>query len=266
MSAGRPPVRSDLDGRAAIVTGGARGIGHATVQRLAELGAHVVSLDVDAPPVTEPGVPQAHHASGDVRFHLCDVTDEQQVERAMDEMAADLGGIDILVNNAGRPAHFDATTMSSAQWDDLFSLNVKATWYCAKHALPYLLKSQHPAIVNVASIHALRTTPGMFPYAATKAGLVGLTQTLALDYAKHHVRVNAVCPGWIRTRQVEESFTRHEDPARVEAEVVSRHPIGRIGEPRDVANAVAFLASDDASFVTGTTLVVDGGFIAQFDG
>jgi NAD(P)-dependent dehydrogenase (short-subunit alcohol dehydrogenase family) len=169
----------------------------------------------------------------------------------------------VLVNNAGLNATFDAATMTGTEWDAFFGVDLKAAWLCAKHALPHMLAAGGGAIVNVSSIHAAVTLEGFFPYAAAKAGLVGLTRSLALDYGPRGIRVNCVCPGFTDTRLVRESMDRAPDPEAAGRAMVAGVALGRIGAPSEVASPIAFLASDDASYVTGTTLDVDGGLTAR---
>ncbi|HEY6737718.1 MAG TPA: SDR family oxidoreductase, partial [Actinopolymorphaceae bacterium] len=147
--------------------------------------------------------------------------------------------------------------------DDVFAVDLKGAWLLARAVLPAMIERRKGSIVNIASVHATLTAKGYFPYAACKSGLVGLTRSLALDVAEHGVRVNAVSPGWTRTRLVDEYFAMQDDPT-VEQQVVDVHPLGRIGTPTEVAEVVCFLASDAASFVTGAEWSVDGGFSARF--
>jgi NAD(P)-dependent dehydrogenase (short-subunit alcohol dehydrogenase family) len=155
-------------------------------------------------------------------------------------------------------ARFDAATMSDAEWDAFFAVDLKAAWLCAKHVLPHMLATGAGAIVNVSSIHAVATRPGFFPYAAAKAGLAGLTRSLALDYGPRGIRVNCVCPGFTDTRLVRDGMALGS-----EREMIAGVALGRIAEPAEVAGAIAFLASPDASYVTGATLMVDGGLTAR---
>ena len=205
-------------------------------------------------------------AAGGWRIEFCRaaVTAETDVRRAIEAMAAAHGTIDVLVNNAGVNAYFDATEMTEAEWDRVFAVDLKGAWLCAKHALRAMKRAGRGSIVNIASIHATLTIPGMFPYAAAKSGIVGLTRSLALDYAPMGIRVNAVLPGWTRTRLVEEWFAMQPDPAEAERRVVSVHPLRRIATPAEIANLVAFVASDEASAITGAALAADCGLGVQF--
>ena len=248
-----------LAGKIALVTGGAQGIGRAIVEKFVGEGARVSFLDRD-----EAGGAAAARELGGIRFIRTDVTREVEVEAAIGDLVRGEGGLDVLVNNAGVNAYFDATLMTEAQWDAVFAVDLKGAWICAKHALPPMKRGGGGSIVNIASIHASMTIAGMFPYAAAKSGLVGLTRSLALDCAPANVRVNAVLPGWTRTRLVEEWFQKQPDPAEAERGVLAVHPLGRLSTPLEVANLVAFVASDEASAITGAALAVDGGLSARF--
>jgi NAD(P)-dependent dehydrogenase (short-subunit alcohol dehydrogenase family) len=252
-----------LAGKVAVVTGGAQGIGRAIVDKLAQEGARVTFLDRD-----EAAGAATARALEETRPHVVfargDVTREAEVKAALDEVVRRQGGLDVLVNNAGVNAYFDATAMTEAEWDAVFAVDLKGAWLCCKHALPAMQRRSGGSIVNIASIHATLTIAGMFPYAAAKAGLVGLTRSLALDCAPAGIRVNAVLPGWTRTRLVEEWFRMQPDRAEAERKVVAVHPLGRLATPMEVANLVAFVASDEASAITGAALAVDGGLSARF--
>jgi NAD(P)-dependent dehydrogenase (short-subunit alcohol dehydrogenase family) len=247
----------------AIVTGGARGIGRAVVERLAGDGAAVTMFDVD---VAE-GRAAAREIAADgrqVTFVEVDVTREADVQRGVAAVLEAHRRVDVLINNAGVNTYFDAATMTEVEWDAVFAVDLKGAWLCAKHVLPGMVARKRGSIVNIASIHATLTMAGMFPYAAAKSGVVGLTRSLALDYAPLGIRVNAVSPGWTRTSLVEEWFRRQPDPAAAEASVMRAHPMKRIATPAEVASLVAFVASDEASAITGASLAVDCGLGIQF--
>ena len=252
-----------LEDKVTIVTGGAQGIGRAVVEACAREGARVTILDRDAAGgaavIREIGA-----TGGRVTFLAADVTKEADVESACAAVLAREGAIDILVNNAGVNAYFDAAAMTEAQWDSVFAVDLKGAWLCTKHVLPAMKTRRRGSIVNIASIHATLTISGMFPYAAAKSGLVGLTRSLALDYAPLGIRVNAVSPGWTRTRLVEEWFALQPDPADAEASVMRAHPMRRIATPAEVADVVVFVASDRASAMTGSAVSVDCGLGIQF--
>src|SRR5438128_1153864 len=252
-----------LAGRTAFVTGGARGIGRGIVEKFCAEGAAVTFVDIDAQ-VGRATAGELAAAGMPVDFSPADITCEADVHRAIDRVLDRHGSLDILVNNAGVNAYFDATEMTEAEWDRVFAVDLKGAWLCAKHALGPMKRAGRGSIVNIASIHATLTMAGMFPYAAAKSGLVGLTRSLALDYAPLGIRVNAVLPGWTRTRLVEEWFAMQPDPVEAERHVLDVHPLRRIATPAEIANLVAFVASDEASAVTGAALAADCGLGIQF--
>jgi NAD(P)-dependent dehydrogenase (short-subunit alcohol dehydrogenase family) len=252
-----------LAGRVAVVTGGAQGIGRATVERLHADGASVVFLDVDA--TRGEALASAFDAEdARVEFRHCDITDEARVASAFRSTIERHGHVDVLVNNAGINAHFDAAAMTVDEWEHVFAIDLRGPWLCSKHALPSMREARRGSIVNIASIHAFMTSPGMFPYAAAKSGLLGLTRNLALDEARHGIRVNAVCPGFVETRLVVDWLEAQPDPIAARREVLDAHPLGRIGKPEEIASLVAFLVSDEASFITGASVLIDGGLSARF--
>ena len=247
---------SMLEGKSVLVTGAARGIGAAIAEAVVEAGGAVALLDIDPA-----GADTAARLSG--HFFQCDVRELEQVERAVADARSALGDLDGLVNNAGINAYFDAVAMTEEQWDSVFAVDLKAAWMLAKATLPGLIE-RRGAIVNISSIQARLTLRGFFPYAAAKAGLEGLTRSLALDYAPAGVRVNAVAPGYTRTHLVDEWLGLQDDPAATLASVLANIPLGRMAEPREIGKVVAFLLSDQASAVTGATLAVDCGTGARF--
>jgi NAD(P)-dependent dehydrogenase (short-subunit alcohol dehydrogenase family) len=250
-----------LQNRIAVVTGAANGIGAATTHRLHQEGARVALLDVD-----QAGGKALADQLGAERalFITCDVTSEDQVAAAVGATIDHFGRVDVLVNNAGVNAYFDAETMTLQEWERFFALDLRACWLCSKHVLPHLRRQRQGVIVNVASIHARLTVKGMFPYAAAKSGILGLTRSLALDYGSQGIRVVAVSPGWTRTRLVEEALAQQPDPQAARAQALAMHPLGRIAEPEEIAAVVTFAASEDASYITGVTIAVDGGLSARF--
>jgi NAD(P)-dependent dehydrogenase (short-subunit alcohol dehydrogenase family) len=252
-----------LDDKVTIITGGARGIGRAVVEACAREGARVTILDRLASEAAAV-VRDLGGKGRPVTFIAADITREADVQSACAAVATRDGTIDVLVNNAGVNAYFDAATMTEAEWDSVFAVDLKGAWLCTKHVLPTMRGKGRGSIVNVASIHATLTIAGMFPYAAAKSGLVGLTRSLALDYAPLGIRVNAVSPGWTRTHLVEEWFALQPNPAEAEASVMRAHPMRRIATPAEVADVVAFVASDRASAMTGSTVAVDCGLGVQF--
>ncbi|HYN07954.1 MAG TPA: glucose 1-dehydrogenase [Vicinamibacterales bacterium] len=255
-------MRGRLADRIALVTGGGRGIGRAIVEKFLAEGATVAFFDLDE--ATAAGTAKELASAGPAEFIVADVTREAEVSRGVEHVLKTHGRIDVLVNNAGVNAYFDAVQMTEAQWESVFAVDLKGAWLCAKHVLPGMKARGRGAIVNIASIHASLTIAGMFPYAAAKSGVIGLTRSLALDYASFGIRVNAVSPGWTRTHLVEEWFARQSDPAAAEASVMNVHPMRRIATPAEIASVVAFVASDEASAMTGAAVAVDCGLGVQF--
>ena len=252
-----------LDGRIAFVTGGARGIGRAIAEKFVAEGATVTFADVDggagqqtAGELAAAGIPAT--------FCRADITVEADVRHAIEGVVARHGTLDVLVNNAGVNAYYDATEMTEAEWNRVFDVDLKGAWLCAKYGLQPMKRASRGSIVNIASIHASLTIAGMFPYAAAKAGLLGLTRSLALEYGPAGIRVNAVLPGYTRTRLVEEWLGTQPDPAEMERRVIAIQPLRRMAAPAEIANVVAFVASDEASAITGASLAADCGLGIMF--
>jgi NAD(P)-dependent dehydrogenase (short-subunit alcohol dehydrogenase family) len=259
MSDQNPRVADSLEGEIAIVTGGSRGIGRAVVEVFVAHGASVVFCDLDA----DLGHSVAREVGDRAKFVAADVSVESDVAAVAQACTAAFGPASILVNNAGVNANFDATTMTGDDWDRFMGVDLKSAWLGAKYVLPHMREVGRGAIVNVASMHALATLEGFFPYAAAKSGLVGMTRSLALDFGPYGIRVNAVAPGYIRTRLVQDSIDRNADPEAAERSMVAGIALRRIGKPVEIANVIRFLASEDASYITGTTIHIDGGVTAR---
>lgn len=250
--------RQQMRGRVAIVTGAAQGIGLAVAERFASEGATVAMLDIDSTTLAEA-------ASGVDALRLeCDITDESSIASAMDRIESNAGPVDVLVNNAGIASYADAAHMTEREWDRVFEVDLKGAWMCSRRVLPSMRQRKQGSIVNVASIHARLTLAGAFPYAAAKAGVTGLTRSMALDEGPHGIRVNAVSPGYTRTRLVQEFIDDSEDPEAFQDQINAVHALGRIAEPHEIASVIAFLASDDASFITGAEIPIDGGLGVRF--
>jgi NAD(P)-dependent dehydrogenase (short-subunit alcohol dehydrogenase family) len=250
-----------LQGKVAFITGAGRGIGRAIAHKMAAEGAAVVVAEIDllsGKAVADDLLAAGHRAL----FIATDITRETAVQQAIEQSIAHFGKLDILVNNAGITFRYEATTMTEAQWYTAMDVDVKGVWLCCKYAIPHMQGGG--AIVNLSSVHARVTAAKHFPYGAAKAAVLGLTRSLALDYGPHNIRVNAICPGWVRTEAVEEWIQSQPDPAAYEARILSFQPVRRIGTPDDIANLVAFLASDEASYMTGAELVIDGGLTVQY--
>jgi NAD(P)-dependent dehydrogenase (short-subunit alcohol dehydrogenase family) len=246
--------------KVAIVTGAASGIGRGILERFVEAGASVAAVDVDAAllraavaalPLTD----RALAIEADVR-------DEAQVRSAVEQCVARFGRLDVLVNNAGIELSSSVPDMPAAEWDRQLDVNLKGAFLFSKYSIPCMRAQGGGVILNIASVHAFVSYPGAAAYDASKSGLLGLTRAMALDHGRDGIRVNAVCPGYIDTPIMERWLETVPDREEALRQVVACHPGGRIGTPRDIANACLFLASGEASFISGTHLVVDGAMIA----
>ncbi|MFS0894826.1 SDR family NAD(P)-dependent oxidoreductase [Microbacterium sp. 179-I 3D3 NHS] len=251
-----------LAGSVAVVTGGSRGIGFATAARLCESGASVAFCG-RAEDVGRDAERRLRDLGHDAAFFPCDVADESSVESFLGAARQRFGDVDILVNNAGVNAIFDAATMTIAQWDEFFAVDLRSAWLTVKHLIDGMKERRRGSIINVSSLHGFATTPNFFPYAAAKSGLVGLTRSMALDFGEWDIRVNCVAPGFVRTRLVQESIDRFDDRAAAEQAMVRGVALGRIAEPSEIAEVIHFFASPASSYVTGASLLVDGGLTAR---
>lgn len=255
----------DFAGKVAIVTGAAKGIGAATARKLADLGAAVAILDVDA----EAGnVTASDIARKGARceFFACDVSSSAQVEAAVKAAATKLGGIDVVVSNAGIQEYGDVVGTSEELWDKVLGINLKGCFLVSKYSVPFLLQRGSGAIVVVGSVQSMSAIGGSAAYVTAKHGLLGLARAMALDYARKGIRVNCVCPGAIDTPMLRWAASLDPNPQKVIDTCDRMHAMGRIGRPEEVASAIAFLASECASFITGAALLVDGGMLVPAGG
>ena len=246
--------------KVAVVTGAAAGIGAAIAEAGAAEGGDVWLFDVDPRGRTVAAAITSAGQRG--RFLDVDVTDEVQVQRSFSEVLERSGGVDIVVNSAGRDSHADPATMTGEEWDLFMALDLKASWLTVKAALPSMIRRGAGSVVNIASLHATLTAEDAFPYAAAKAGLLGLTRSLALDLGPQGIRVNAVSPGWTRSERINSHFEAIGTEATSQIEQL--HALRRTAHPREVAEVAVFVASDRASFVTGANWAVDGGLGARY--
>lgn len=259
-------MSKDMQGRVAIVTGGAGGIGQAVVAALSARGASVAVVDLDLARAS--AVAERHDGA---RPYGCDLADEAAIVSTIAEIARDFGRIDILDNNAACYVPADIVDLAEDDWDRVLDTNVKAIFLCCREAIPHIVRAGGGSVINVGSIVsfvALNGPKGLAPaYVASKGAVLQLTRALAIRHARDGVRVNCVCPGFIETDMVEVALAGMADDAEGREAIrrggAAAHPLGRFGRPDEVASAVLFLASDEASFITGSPLHVDGGYLAQ---
>ena len=252
-----------LKGKVAVVTGAASGLGRATVIRMAEEGASVAVLDV----VDHDGGLLANELRGrglEASFWRCDVTQETAVAKVIGDVAARYGRIDVLVNNAGvagvnKPTH----EVREAEWDRVQAVNVKGVFLCTKHVIAQLRRAGGGSIINLSSIYGLVGAPDVPPYHASKGAVRVMTKTDAILYAADGIRVNSIHPGFIRTPMVEKHLATQGDVDAGRKALDALHPLGHMGEPDDIAWGAVYLASEEAKFVTGSELVIDGGYTAR---
>ena len=249
-----------LEGKVALVTGGASGIGRATALTFAREGAKLVIADMNA----DGGQQTVHRIAeqgGEAIFVRTDVSQAVEVQALISQAVATYGRLDCAHNNAGISGGGRALTAEYPEetWHQVIAVNLTGVWFCMKYEIPQMLQQGGGVIVNTASVAGLIGGRGIAAYAASKHGVVGLTKTAALEYAQQRIRVNCVCPGVIHTPMTERGLNNPERRARI----IASEPMGRIGTPEEVAEAVVWLCSDAASFVTGHTMTVDGGYVAQ---
>jgi NAD(P)-dependent dehydrogenase (short-subunit alcohol dehydrogenase family) len=242
---------SRFEQRRAVVTGAGSGIGQQIVLRLLAEGARVVAGDVSLD-----GVPEGAIA---VR---CDVSQEADVERLIMIAADQLGGVDVLFSNAGIGSTASVLDTSVDEWDQVFAVNVRGVFLGAKHVLPGMLEQGHGVIVNTASVAGLIGLPNRASYCASKGAVIALTKQIAVQWASAGIRCNCICPGTVDSPWVGRLTAQADNPAAHRAELIARQPMGRLGQPEEIALSALYLASDAASFMTGTALVIDGGILA----
>lgn len=246
-----------LRGKAALVTGGGSGIGRSIARRFAEEGAVVMVADLRGQAAAETA--EMIGGNGRVASVEVDVTSASAVQRALARTEDELGGLDVVVNNAGITIVGSVEELSEEQWDQELSINLKSVYVVSRAAWPRLRERGGGAIVSTASIAGLWAIPDDAAYCASKAAVIMLTKCMALDGARDGIRVNCVCPGFVRTPMIDGYFADQPDPEAARRFATGLHPLGRLGEPVDIAEAFVYLASDEARWVSGTALVVDGG-------
>ncbi|RQG98138.1 SDR family NAD(P)-dependent oxidoreductase [Natrarchaeobius oligotrophus] len=251
-----------FDDSTAIVTGGGSGIGERTARTLANDGANVVVADIDRENGESVAATISEETDAEATFVAVDVTDDGDVAEMVETATEKYGGLDVAVNNAGIGSTLVPTAeVSERDWQQVIDVNLTGVWRCLRAEIDAMAEEGGGAIVNTASILGRVGTEGAPAYTASKHGVVGLTKVAALDYASDDIRVNAVCPGYVETPMLEEAGL-YEDEATVE-QLRELHPQGRLGEPREIADAIAWLCSDEASFATGEAMAIDGGYLSR---
>jgi 3-oxoacyl-[acyl-carrier protein] reductase len=244
----------DLTGKIALITGSGRGIGKAIAQKLSDSGATVVINDVsESAQSTADEIAATGHQS---LFIKGSVSSSIDVNQMMDKIVASFGRIDILVNNAGITRDQITLRMTDEEWDAVIAVNLKGVFFCTRAALKFMMKQRWGRIVNISSISGIVGNPGQVNYCAAKAGIIGITRTISKEMASRQITVNAIAPGFIETDMTDKI------PEKIKEEFKKRIPAGYFGSSKDVANAVAFLATEDARYITGQVLCVDGGMVS----
>lgn len=248
-----------VQGYIAVITGGASGIGEETAREFIRRGAKVVIADLDE----KRGVELAAQLGGDAAFYKVDVSDSAQVEKMFEDIGKKYGYIDVLYNNAAYSMSKSLEDTTEDEWDKVMRINLKGYFLCAKYALPLLKKSSHGAIVCTGSELGIVGCTESLAYNTSKGGIIQFAKSLALELAPYKIRVNVVCPAGTETPAFVKDMSRSGNYEAEVARLAASYPLKRIGQPHDIACAVAFLASEEASFITGTHLMVDGGYTAQ---
>jgi NAD(P)-dependent dehydrogenase (short-subunit alcohol dehydrogenase family) len=241
-----------------MITGAAQGIGYAIAEAAAREGAALLLIDRDGD-LLAPAVEALRAGGAGVTGHVADITDAAAIARAVEKAKAEIGTVNALINNAGVNVFSEPLALTDDDWSRCFDINLKGAWNCCRAVLPDMLAAGQGAIVNIASTHAFTIIPHTFPYPLAKHALMGLTKSLAIEYAPRQVRVNALAPGYVATQKVIDYWNGFADPEAAKAETMKLHPGGRIAEPEEIAMAAVFMISDECRFMNGACLTVDGG-------
>jgi NAD(P)-dependent dehydrogenase (short-subunit alcohol dehydrogenase family) len=241
----------------AIVTGSGSGIGRATAQLFSREGAEVTVLDRNKT-AGEETVELIRAAGGDAAFIMADVSRASDIQKAVDSTVERYGKVNVLVNNAAVQVLAKLVETSEEAWDEVHNVNLKGVFLGCKFAIPAMLRAGGGTIVNMASVLGFVGDPDLAAYCAAKGGVIALTRVAALTYGSQGIRVNCICPGDVETPLVQDYFDKDPDPERLRESIYSKYALRRIATPQEIANAALFLASDESSFVTGSTMVVDG--------
>jgi NAD(P)-dependent dehydrogenase (short-subunit alcohol dehydrogenase family) len=247
-----------LTGKRIMITGAAQGIGLAIAEAAVREGAALLLIDRDAG-LLAASVEALRARGARVTSHVADITDAAAIARAVEQAKEEIGPINALVNNAGVNVFSEPLASTDDDWSRCFDINLKGAWNCCRAVLPDMLEEGAGAILNIASTHAFTIIPHTFPYPLAKHALIGLTKSLAIEYAPRQVRVNALAPGYVATQKVIDYWNSFPDPEAAKAETMKLHPGGRIAETEEIAMAAVFMISDECRFMTGACLTVDGG-------
>lgn len=242
-----------LEGKVAVISGGTRGIGNAIAWKFAEQGANLALIATRDSERNKKAVKELSETGRDVRLYICDVKDPEQVVSVAEEILADFGTVDVLVNNAGITRDNLLPSLSVMDIDEVIDVNLKGTIYLTRAFIREFVKQRHGNIVNISSVVGLMGNKGQANYAASKAGIIGFTKTVAKEYGRRNIRCNAIAPGYIQT---EMTAALNEEQTN---EIAKQLPLGRLGQPEDVADLALFLAGDSSRYITGEVIKVDGG-------
>lgn len=255
----------ELTGKVAIVTGGAKGIGYASAECMSRQGAAVMIVDYSKDAASA-AAERLGAAEKNIDAFVADISKVAEVEKAIAATVKRFGAIDILVNNAGIQTFGDPVTTTEEIWDRTMDINLKGHWLMSKYAIPEILKRGKGSIVNISSVQGLASQRNVVAYSTSKHAMIGLTRSMAVDLASQQIRVNCVCPGTVDTPMIQGIVDLDSNPERLRKILDKMHPLGRIAQPSEIGEVVAFLASDRASFMTGSIVTVDGGLIVPLAG
>lgn len=251
-----------LEGKVSLITGAGSGIGQAMAVLFAREGSKVAAADISVEGGQET-VRRIRAEGGEAEFFQVDVSSAEQVRRMIDAVIARFGRIDILCNNAGIGVAATVVDTSEEDWDRVIDVDLKGVFLGCKYVIPHMLRQGGGVIVNTASVAGMVGVLNRAAYCAAKAGVIGLTKSIAVDFVTRGIRANCVCPGTVESPWIEKILAQQPDPVAERQRMIERQPMGRMGKPEEIAAAALYLASDEAAFVTGTELVIDGGLTAR---